>query len=101
MLHGILATMNEFYSGNLATEVLKGMGQKGSNRAVGWLGAVKAVGVPGLHFHDPRHTGNTLAASTGTSLRDLMDRMGHEPGRVPTRARVRRRPRGVVTWAFV
>jgi hypothetical protein len=88
MLHGILATMNEFYSANLATEVLKGMGQKGSSRAVGWPGAVKAVGVPG-------------AASTGTSLRDLMDRMGHEPGRVPTRARVRRRPRGVVTWAFV
>jgi site-specific DNA recombinase len=28
MLHGILATMNEFYSANLATEVLKGMGQK-------------------------------------------------------------------------
>jgi integrase len=31
-----------------------------------------------LHFHDLRHTGNTLAASDGTSLRDLMDRMGHD-----------------------
>jgi site-specific DNA recombinase len=28
MLHGILATMNEFYSSNLSTEVLKGMNQK-------------------------------------------------------------------------
>jgi len=31
-----------------------------------------------LHFHDLRHTGNTLAARTGTSLRDLMARMGHD-----------------------
>ena len=30
------------------------------------------------HFHDLRHTGNTLAASDGASLRDLMDRMGHD-----------------------
>jgi len=31
-----------------------------------------------LHFHDLRHTGNTLAASDGESLRELMDRMGHD-----------------------
>jgi integrase len=48
------------------------------NRVAGWPGAVKALGVHGLHFHDLRHTGNTLAASTGASLRDLMDRMGHD-----------------------
>ncbi|MGI5155875.1 tyrosine-type recombinase/integrase [Microbispora sp. CA-102843] len=36
------------------------------------------VGVPGLHFHDLRHTGNTIAASAGASLRDLMARMGHD-----------------------
>jgi integrase len=30
-----------------------------------------------LRFHDLRHTGNTLAAATGASLRDLMHRMGH------------------------
>jgi integrase len=36
------------------------------------------LGVPGLHFHDLRHTGNTLAAATGASLRDLMARMGHD-----------------------
>jgi hypothetical protein len=28
-------------------------------------------------FHDLRHTGNTLAASTGASLRELMAQMGH------------------------
>lgn len=38
--------------------------------------AVQAVGLPGTHFHDLRHTGNTLAAATGASLADLMARMG-------------------------
>jgi integrase len=37
--------------------------------------------VPGLHFHDLRHTGNTWAAKTGATLRDLMDRMGHSTTR--------------------
>jgi integrase len=32
----------------------------------------------GLHFHDLRHTGNTFAAMTGASIRDLMTRMGHD-----------------------
>lgn len=35
------------------------------------------VGLPDLHFHDLRHVGNTLAASTGASLKELMTRMGH------------------------
>lgn len=30
-----------------------------------------------FHFHDLRHTGNTLAANTGASTRELMARMGH------------------------
>ncbi len=30
-----------------------------------------------MHLHDLRHTGNTLAAETGATLRELMDRMGH------------------------
>ena len=47
-------------------------------RAVGWSTAVAAVGAPGLHVHDLRHTGNTLAAAGGARLRDLMDRMGHD-----------------------
>ena len=36
--------------------------------------------MPGLHCHDLRHTGNTLAAE-GASLRELMARMGHNSAR--------------------
>jgi integrase len=48
------------------------------NKLVGWAAAVEAVGAPGLHFHDLRHTGATLAARTGSTLRDLMQRIGHD-----------------------
>jgi integrase len=41
-----------------------------------WQKSLAKVGLEGLHFHDLRHTGNNLAASTGASLRELMDRMG-------------------------
>jgi integrase len=47
-------------------------------RDSGWSGAVAALEVPGLHFHDLRHTGNTLAAQAGVSLADLKARMGHD-----------------------
>jgi integrase len=30
-----------------------------------------------LHFHDLRHTGNTLVAESGASPKELMRRMGH------------------------
>ena len=46
-----------------------------------WGETCKTLGFPGLHFHDLRHTRNTLAAQTGTSLRDLMTRMGHDSPR--------------------
>jgi integrase len=42
-----------------------------------WHPAVRILGLSHLHFHDLRHTGNTLAAATGASLRELMVRMGH------------------------
>jgi Phage integrase family len=48
------------------------------NRAVHWRDAREQIGLPNLHLHDPRHTGNTLAAQSGASLRDLMTRMGHD-----------------------
>jgi integrase len=48
------------------------------NKVIGWPAAVKKLGVPGLHFHDLRHTGNTFAARTGASTRELMARMGHD-----------------------
>jgi hypothetical protein len=38
---------------------------------------VQALGMPGLHFHDLRHTGNPLTADMGVSLKNLMARMGH------------------------
>jgi integrase len=42
-----------------------------------WQRALKATGTEGLRFHDLRHTGNTLAAATGASTKELMARMGH------------------------
>lgn len=48
------------------------------NDLVKWSRAVAAIGVPELHFHDLRHTGNTLAAASRVSTRDLMTRMGHD-----------------------
>lgn len=51
------------------------------NPATNWKKNVTAIGVPNLHFHDLRHTGNTLAAATGSSPRDLMIRMGHDSPR--------------------
>ncbi|MEV3925753.1 site-specific integrase [Actinomadura coerulea] len=47
-------------------------------RASKWGEAVAKLGVPHLHFHDLRHTGNTFAAESGATLRDLMERMGHD-----------------------
>jgi integrase len=43
-----------------------------------WTKTVAELGHAGLHFHDLRHTGNTLAAMSGVSTRDLMARMGHD-----------------------
>jgi integrase len=51
------------------------------NRSASWPQAVAAIGAPGLHFHDLRHTGNTFAAASGAGLRDLMARMGHDSER--------------------
>ncbi|MCG5450764.1 tyrosine-type recombinase/integrase [Micromonospora hortensis] len=48
------------------------------NKLIAWKASVSRIGQPNLHFHDLRHTGNTLAAQTGASTRDLMARMGHD-----------------------
>ncbi|MFF7677461.1 tyrosine-type recombinase/integrase [Actinacidiphila glaucinigra] len=42
-----------------------------------WLRAIATAGLGDVHFHDLRHTGNTLAATGGASTRELMHRMGH------------------------
>lgn len=46
-----------------------------------WGRATRAVGITGLRFHDLRHTGNTLAAATGASTKELMARMGQSSPR--------------------
>jgi integrase len=52
------------------------------NELVKWSEAVAAIGAPGLHFHDLRHTGNILASrAPGASLRDITARMGHDSPR--------------------
>lgn len=48
------------------------------NGLSGWKEAAARIGVPHLHFHDLRHTGNVWAAASGVSTRDLMTRMGHD-----------------------
>lgn len=53
--------------GHLATSTLYG---------VFWR-ARAAAGRPDLRFHDLRHTGAVLAASTGATLAELMARLGH------------------------
>ena len=39
--------------------------------------ARQAIGLPGLHWHDLRHTGATLAAQAGATLAELQARIGH------------------------
>ena len=52
--------------------------RSGWSKLTRWTHVVAVLGVPGLHFHDLRHTGNMLAAATGATTRDLMRRMGHD-----------------------
>jgi integrase len=51
------------------------------NKMSAWPYAVRSIGADGLHVHDLRHTGNHFAASSGTGLKDLMARMGHDSER--------------------
>jgi integrase len=52
--------------------------RSGFNTRTRWVDVVTEIGLPGLHFHDLRHTGNMLAAESGAGLKDLMARMGHD-----------------------
>lgn len=45
--------------------------------AASFRAAAKAAGLEGLRPHDLRHSGLTLAAATGATTRELMDRAGH------------------------
>jgi integrase len=59
----------------------KGAPLRRSNFRPIWAKACAAAGVPGLHFHDLRHTGGTLSAATGATLKELMARLGHSSTR--------------------
>jgi integrase len=55
----------------------KGGRLRRSNFRKFWYQARGVVGMPELHFHDLRHTGNTMAAAQGASIKELMERMSH------------------------
>jgi integrase len=76
-LHGHLAGFVGADGDSLLFLGPKGGVLRRSNFQHHWVKATTVAGVPGLHFHDLRHTGNTWAADTGATLRELMDRMGH------------------------
>jgi integrase len=59
----------------------KGGRLRRSNFRKFWHRARGVVGSPEFHFHDLRHTGNTMAAAQGASLSELMERMGHSSPR--------------------
>ena len=46
---------------------------------------MRKVGLDGLRVHDLRHTAATLAAATGATTKELMERMGHTSPRVALR----------------
>jgi integrase len=54
------------------------MRRSGFNKIASWPEAGRAIGMPGLHIHDLRHTGNMIAAGAGAGLKDLKTRMGHD-----------------------
>lgn len=58
-----------------------GRGDRPSPLGANWDQALADLGLKGLHFHDLRHTGNTLAAQSGASLADLKARMGQDSDR--------------------
>jgi integrase len=55
--------------------------QRAASCGANWSRALVELGLSGLHFHDLRHTGDTLAAQSGASLSDLKARMGQDSGR--------------------
>ena len=88
--HAIIRVLSEHLAAYARPEptALEFPGAKGGpirrgnfNRMSGWPRAARAIGEPGLHFHDLRQTGNTFAAASGARLRDLMARMGHDSER--------------------
>jgi integrase len=67
---------------------------RSSFRRLVWLPAVRKVGLDGLRVHDLRHTAATLAAATGATTKELMERMGHTSPGVALRYQRDGRPPG-------
>jgi integrase len=63
--------------GHLAPSTLYGREGVGKRKGHGFYAARQAAGRPDLRFHDLRHTGATLAAVSGATLAELMNRLGH------------------------
>jgi len=55
--------------------------RRGNFRRRVWLSALLDAGLPVVHSHDLRHTGNNLTAAAGANLRELMARVGHSSTR--------------------
>jgi integrase len=66
---------------HLAPSTLYGKAPTKTRAGHGFYAARAAAGRPDLRWHDLRHTGAVLAASTGATLAELMGRLGHStPG---------------------
>jgi integrase len=80
LLPDVIAHLGDFTADDPRALVFtgpKGAQLRRSNFSRAWNKAATTAGLTGFHFHDLRHTGNTLAGEAGATLRELMDRMGH------------------------
>ena len=62
---------------HLAPSTLYGKAPTGMRAGHGFYKAREAAGRADLRWHDLRHTGAVLAASTGATIAELMSRLGH------------------------
>ncbi|GGK38120.1 putative prophage phiRv2 integrase [Pilimelia terevasa] len=83
-----VAALQQHFDGGFVQDGVEGLVFTGAKNAllrsgswasaVSWRKTLDRLGFPEkFHFHDLRHTGNTLASTTGASTRELMHRMGH------------------------
>jgi integrase len=99
MIDELRAHLSEHAESGPDGRLFNGTGGGPLRRAVlfrAWSEARSVVGLGHLHFHDLRHTGNTMAASTGASTRELMARMGHASSEAALRYQHATRERDVV-----
>jgi integrase len=59
----------------------KGAVLRRSNFRPVWIKALADAGLVGVRVHDLRHTGAAIAAQTGATLKELMNRIGHSTAR--------------------